>query len=309
MVKYVYLFILLGLAGSCSGQPLRSSSEKALPVPSFDMPAVPDTLTGPEQEEEYLAIHYWDRFDFTDTAYLYHPAATERIVADYLRLLQCVSPQTAVASLRVMMKQAETEKRMFAYFAELYEKYLYEPASPFNNEEWLIPVLEVVTHSSVPDETDKIRPAYLLEQIRKNRPGTPATDFAFTGADGKTGTLYHTDAGYILLFFYHPDCHTCQETAQEMAASTFLQEKIATGQIKVLAVYPENDPEVWQNHRQAFPASWTNAYDGSGRLQEEELYDFRVFPTLYLLDKTKKVLLKEADFQQIINYLHSKQLK
>lgn len=308
-MKCFYLLILLGIASSCNSQSPKSSSKQAWPVPSFEMPAVPDTLRGREQEEEYLATHYWDRFDFTDTAYLHNSEAVERIVADYLHLLQCVSSQTAVSSLRGMMEKAVAEKRMLVCFAELYEKYLYEPASPFANEAWLIPVLEVVTHSSVPDETDKIRPTYLLEQIRKNRPGTPAADFTFTGADQQTGTLYDTDAGYLLLFFYNPDCHTCRAATEEMAASTFLQEKIDAGEVKVLAVYPENDPEIWQNHRQVFPSTWMNVYDGNGRLQEEELYDFKVFPTLYLLDKTKKVLLKDADFQQAIDFLHSKQLK
>lgn len=307
-MKCFYLLFLLCIASSCDGQRSTVFAKKATDAPVFERPAVPDSLIAPAQAEEYLAAHYWDLFDFTDTACIRHSEATERMVADYLRLLQCVSSPAAVASLRGMMERAQAEKRVFAYFAGLYEKFLYEPASPFGNEEWLIAVLEVVTHSPVPEETDKIRPSYVLEQLRKNRPGTPAADFVFAGADGQSGTLYGIDAKYLLLFFYNPDCHTCRQTTEEMAASTFLQEEIATGQVAVLAVYPEDDAEVWRNHRPALPVSWINGYDGSGRLQEEELYAFRVFPTLYLLDQTKKVLLKEADFQQIIDFLHSKKL-
>lgn len=306
MVKFFYFLILLWIASSCNGQRSTALAENVKAAFAFERPTIPDSLTTPEQQEEYLAVHYWDHFDFTDTASIRHSEVTERIVADYLHLLQCIPCRKAVASLHGMMEKAQAEKRVFAYFTEVYERFLYEPASPFANDEWLIAVLEVVTCSSVPDEADKIRPAYLLEQLRKNRPGTPAVDFAFTGNDGQSGTLYGIDSEYLVLFFYNPDCHTCQETTTEMAASIFLQEKIAAGQVKVLAVYPEDDAEVWRNHRQAIPVSWINAYDGGGRLQEEELYAFRLFPTLYLLDKTKNVLLKEVDFQQIINFLQVK---
>lgn len=306
IVKYFYLLVLFFIAGPCNGQLSEASAEKMLSVPVFKTPAVADTLAGPQQAESYVALHYWDHFDFTDTGYIHFPEASEQIVVDYLHILQGVPSSTAVVSLRNMMEKAAVEKRMFAYFAGLYEKYLYEPSSPFCNEEWLLPVLEVVTHSSVPDEVDKIRPAYLLEQIRKNRTGEPATDFAYTLADGQTGTLYGVDSDCLLLFFYQPDCHTCQETMEEMAASEVLREKIAEGQLTVLAVYPEADREVWRNHLQDIPPSWMNAYDESGRLQEEELYDFKVFPTLYLLDKAKEVILKAPDLQQTLDFLHQK---
>lgn len=38
-------------------------------------------------------------------------------------------------------------------------------------------------------------------------------------------------------------------------------------------------------------------------LKNDEIYDLKAIPTLYLLNKEKKVLLKDATFQQIENYL------
>lgn len=304
-MKYFYLFILSCVISSCYGQQRNGFSDRPVAAPSFEMVSVPDTLLRPEERADYLAMHYWDSFNFSDTSYLRFPEVTEQAFADYLDVLRLVSFPTVSSSLKRMVKQAATNQQMLLYFTELYEKYLSEPASPFRNEEWLIPVLEVVTRSSVLEEADKIRPAYLLEQLLKNRVGEQATDFTYTSIDGQHGSLYHTEAPRLVLFFYDPDCHTCQETVEDMAASAFLREQIEAGKLKVLAVYPGEEAEVWQSYREKIPVSWINACDRSGKLINDELYDFKLFPVLYLLDREKKVLLKDATFEQMESFLQS----
>ena len=41
----------------------------------------------------------------------------------------------------------------------------------------------------------------------------------------------------------------------------------------------------------------------SGSLKNDEIYDLKAIPTLYLLDKDKKVVLKDVTFNQVENYL------
>jgi len=38
-------------------------------------------------------------------------------------------------------------------------------------------------------------------------------------------------------------------------------------------------------------------------LKNDEIYDLKAIPTLYLLDKDKKVVLKDVTFNQVENYL------
>ena len=65
------------------------------------------------------------------------------------------------------------------YFVGLFEKYLYDPNSPMRNEELYIPALEAMIASERLGEADKVRARYRLELARRNRPGTPATDFRY----------------------------------------------------------------------------------------------------------------------------------
>ena len=51
------------------------------------------------------------------------------------------------------------------------------------------------------------------------------------------------------------------------------------------------------------PKEWINGYDKKLVIKEKNLYDLKAIPTLYLLDKDKKVLLKDATVAQIDQYL------
>jgi hypothetical protein len=165
----------------------------------------------------YLAKHYWDNFDFADTAYIHMPQITEQALVDYIDVLYLVSDSVSSVAIKEMLKKAEVDSSMFVYFTDLYEKYLYDPNSPMRNDELYIPVLEAMLTSSI--VTEKIRPAHLLELAQKNRVGEKASDFIYTLANGKNGTLYTIRSDYTLLFFYNPGCHTCKEILEQLTSS------------------------------------------------------------------------------------------
>jgi hypothetical protein len=53
-----------------------------------------------------------------------------------------------------------------------------------------------------------------------------------------------------------------------------------------------------------YPASWINGYD-KNRHVKDNLYDFVAIPTLFLLDKDKRVLLKDVNLIMVERYLRS----
>ena len=171
------------------------------------------------------------------------------------------------------------------------------------DESLYIPVLESILAAPVFDEVNKIRPAHLLELALKNRVGEPATDFTYTLADGKTGTLYNVKADYLLLFFYNPDCHACKEITGQLLSSPLISGLQTNKKLKILAVYPDEDLEAWRKHIPDVPAEWINSYDNTVSLKNDEIYDLKAIPTLYLLDKNKKVILKDVTLNQLMEFL------
>ena len=144
---------------------------------------------------------------------------------------------------------------------------------------------------------------YQRKLAEKNRIGQPAADFIYTLASGKQGRMSDLKAEYTLIFFYDPDCETCSEIKQIMRQSPRLKEMVAAGHVKVLTIYPDGDLALWRERLSELDESWVNAYDKDQVLTLEQRYDLSSIPSFYLLDKDKKVLLKDADWRQVMHFL------
>nr|WP_297907953.1 DUF5106 domain-containing protein [uncultured Parabacteroides sp.] len=302
-MRYLYVLLLTLTVNICCGQSTLKTGESEITPPTFEMISIPTSITDPKERAEYLVKHYWDKFDFKDTTYIHEPQVTEQALSNYIDLMNYVSSETMSSSIKAMMKKAEQDKTMFQYFSDMMEKYLYDPDSPLRNEEMYIAVLEYLTESSSLSDVEKIRPTLLLKLVLKNRIGTPAADFTYTLANGQSRNLYSIKADYLLLFFYNPDCHACQETTRQMESSFLINDLLENNKLTILAIYPDEDLDAWKEHIPAIPQSWINSYDKNVSLKNDEIYDLNTVPTLYLLNKEKIVLLKDATIQHIEKYL------
>ncbi|MDD2438353.1 MAG: DUF5106 domain-containing protein, partial [Massilibacteroides sp.] len=227
----------------------------------------------------------------------------EQAFVNYIDILPHTNPEIAIHSIRKTMENAAAEKKMLNYFFSLYEKYLYDANSPMRNEEFFIPVLEAMAASPALNDTEKIRPQNLLSLAQKNRVGKLANDFSFTLKNGQKKKLYDIHAEYTLLYFYNPGCHACEENSSKIKASVRMGALLKSGKLKIVAVYPDEDLSEWEKHLEDIPSSWINGYDQDVYLKNEEVYDLKAIPTLYLLDKNKQVIFKDTYFEQIEAFL------
>lgn len=307
MKKYIYLLGTALLCTAC-GHAQASKEEKMVKkdtITRFVYPTIPEILESNEERAAYLAKHYWEQTNFADTNYVHHPEVTEQAWVDFIDLLDYVPPQTADEAIRNALERSEASRKCFLYLTELADKYLYDPNSPMRNEERYICVLDRMLASSLLSNDEKIRPQARRELAQRNRLGTSATDFTYTLASGRTGRLYDIRAAYTLLFINNPGCHACTETIQALKSAPSINRLQQEGKLKVLALYPDEELDEWQKHRDEFPSEWINGYDKKLVIKEKNLYDLKAIPTLYLLDAQKRVLLKDATAEEIENYLRT----
>lgn len=285
----------LFLAVSCGGRRSRpASTETTAAAPRVFLPALPPSALPPEQRAEYLRWHYWDRFDFSDTTFL-SEADTAQLVEAYARYIVLLSTQPADgAPMDSLMRRASASRRMLDYFAWLGSEVLHDPNSPLRNDELYIPVLRAVLASPWYDEYERIGPAYELETALQNRVGQRANDFSYTLASGRTGTLYGVEAEYVLVFINNPDCPMCGDLREAIVSSPMLSEMIERGRLKVVSIYPDEDLAAWRAHREQIPAAWIDGYDAGCVIRSTNSYDLKAIPALYLLDRDKRVLVKDA---------------
>ncbi|MGM9760698.1 MAG: DUF5106 domain-containing protein [Parabacteroides sp.] len=287
------LFFSLWMAGSMA--------QKA--DPPFPMVSIPSELRDPADRASYLAAHYWDRFDFADTTVLDATSSTEQALCNFIDLMRLVSPQEAEAAFEELIRRSAVNRTTFDYFLRQCEDYLYGADSPVRNENWLIPVLRTALSLPLWNEYERIRPASLLALLERNRVGEQAEDFSYTLAEGQEGRLYQLQADYLLLYFLDPTCDHCQALTRQLRGDAMIRTLLQEGRLKLLALYPGEEPEVWKKHLSEWPESWIRAYDASQQIVGEELYDLQSYPVLYLLDREKRVLLKEATYEQVVTRL------
>lgn len=271
---FITTLTLLCTLTACGGQ--QQTKAKAV-AQKFTVPTPPAMLTTPEQQAEFIATHYWDNFNFADTTLIGNAEVTEQAFADFIYILPHLADTLVEKGVAEMMNKAGVNNAMYNHFAELAEKYLYDPNSPMRKEQIYIAVLRNIVANPSLDDIDKVRPRYQLELALKNRVGNKAIDFTYTTPNGGKAKLYSATGDPLLLFFFRHDCPSCKEV-KEYVAKKGIDKKVT-----ILYVDPDKDTQL------------------------DTIYDLRASPTLYLLDRDKRVLLKDAPIEMIEQYLTDKQ--
>ena len=93
MKNYILIFIWVCFwCVSCSGQQKNTVQIEKQKERTFTLPEVPVMLNTPELRASYVMEHYWDNFDFADTAYIHLPDITEQAIVNFMDLMNFFIP-------------------------------------------------------------------------------------------------------------------------------------------------------------------------------------------------------------------------
>ncbi len=277
----------------------------------FPLPPIPVMITTPEDIMLYLSKHFWDLYDFSDTTLIAQPDITEQGFVDYIQLLNQLPFTNAEQSINTMLNKAKPHPTMYRHFATLYEKYFYDPNSPFRNEQLYAPAVKHFAElGPLPKELQETF-SFQQEMLLKNKVGTTATNFAYTLANGSKKMMHDLQSNYLILFFTNPHCPSCKTTTNQLANSEVLQNIFSRNTpnkklLTILSIYPDGNVDEWRKALPMLPQQhWVNAYDDGEVIFNKLLYDIKAIPTLYLLDKDKKVILKDVSMREMEAYFQT----
>ena len=98
------------------------------------------------------------------------------------------------------------------------------------------------------------------------------------------------------------DCIPCEKTLEELSK----MDDAVMPSNKVVTIYKQADQAVWKGVLMSKTKSnWVNLMNSNNGLNELRDYNVQSYPTLYLLDKEKRIVLKRVSASQIIEYLSS----
>lgn len=271
---------------------------------SFPYPAIPDTLRSVEQRAGYLSEHYWDNYNFADTLLLKSKEVTEQGFVNFIDILNRFNLDNAskgVAHKDIAQKGITrkdiiqqgiaqkdiTQKGIACFtrkafsnaaakerFKNLIEHYFEDQQSPVRNDRVYLMFLKEMKNSPCFDETEKERIAFKIKTTNKNLPGDIAINFKFKDKNGKEHQLSDYKDQKVILYFYDPDCENCHEV------SAWLKQQTIPADIKVLKMVADNHISY--------------------------IYSLKNMPTIFLLDKENKVILKDCTAQELIENISTK---
>ena len=286
---------------------------------SFPYPAIPDTLRSVEQRAGYLSEHYWDNYNFADTLLLKSKEVTEQGFVNFIDILNRFNLDNAskgvahkdiaqkgiirkditqkdIAQKDIVRKditQKDITQKGIAQkgiacftrkafsnaaakerFENLIEHYFEDQLSPVRNDRVYLMFLEEMKNSPCFDETEKERIAFKIKTTNKNLPGDIAINFKFKDESGKEHQLSDYKDQKVILYFYDPDCENCHEV------SAWLKQQTIPADIKVLKMIADNHISY--------------------------IYSLKNMPTIFLLDKENKVILKDCTAQELIENISTK---
>ena len=235
----------------------------------------------------------WEGFAFENKQAVESRGAEERF-ARFLLGMAHQTPTQQAEQIGALLAKAE-QNNATARFLTLAEKYLYDPNSPYRNDEQYLLFLQYVASHQLADYTTNPRYQKHYAMVQKNRVGHKATDFPYTTQAGEEGHLYGVQSQYILLFFHDPNCEECQYVKQQLESQ---YAHFAQKGVQVVAVYIDDEIEAWQKAQ--YPSAWLSVY--APEIDQQDLYNIKALPTLYLLDTQKRVLLKDVRLEEVINH-------
>ena len=310
---HILLLSALALLSACRGRSVALVAQQPLrPFPRVEIPAV---YTDQEDRQAYMLDHFWDAFfagsGRSDEEAILGVAQdeVEKQVATYIQLLEMIPLPQAQQQMRRFFSQvekrhaADTASHVFLLMEQIVVRYLYDPNSPVRDEDLYLPYVEGLAAS--PYTREAVRPGYAYEaaMCALAPTGSVAPDFRFTDARGRNHHLHEVRAGATLLFFSNPGCPACLEIINTLKAVPGIDEMIRRGDFAVVNVYIDEDLDAWRDYEPSYPRNWLCGYDPDGLVRSDRIYNIRAIPSLYLLDRDKRILLKDAPPERVISWI------
>lgn len=139
--------------------------------------------------------------------------------------------------------------------------------------------------------------------IKNNRVGSTAKNIKAITIDGQELNTNDVEANYTILYFYSPSCGHC---SSETPIVHDLMDKYKDDNIKIIAfnTTPDNK-SAWEGFiEQNKMQDWINVSDPNNKSAYWLNYDVRGVPSIYVLDKDKKIVIKNinsSDLEYILD--------
>jgi len=247
----------------------------------------------------YIKKHFFDNIDLNDPRLWRTNYLNETIDAYTTQWVEQSFDSIAAAASRLVAKTKDNE----FCFKEMLSKFVNKSiASNVMGDEnvWAKLFEEYIVDGNVAwiDSTQMAELRSMYERIKMNRIGMTAQNMELQTIDGGTINTNELDADYILLYFYDPGCGHCK--TETPLIHNDIYKKYKSKGFEVVAINISSNKQEWESFVNDLKITdWINAADMDYKSKYWMNYDVSGVPSVYILDKNKRIIAKKIDEKNI----------
>jgi thiol-disulfide isomerase/thioredoxin len=275
-----------------------------------EIPAAPKLANGKTDSMwvfNYYKAHYWDAFDFSDPRVINTPFLEPKMER-YFKNLVVQVPDSIIKDADLIIKKVSVNKDVKAWTVYYITNQYENPKTVGTEAVWVYMANKYYLSGEMGvDEDVKKRIAEKVATMKDLLVNKTFPALTLTDPTGKKVSVQTVDANYTVLFFFAPTCGHCKEASPVLKA--FYDKNKAKG-IKVMAISTEHNIEEWKTFVKTYHLEeLINGFDALKQIDFNRKFDVVTTPTIYILDKNKKIIARKMPVEQIEDFLNYYQNK
>lgn len=255
----------------------------------------------------YYKSHYWDGVSFTDDRLVRTPIFEPKLERYFTDLV----PHDADSinkEVDWMLLYSRTNKELFKFLLVHFVQKYVNPEYMGEDAVFVHLFEKFINTGEAEFFTEKYR-KFINDRaysMMANLIGQSAANLQMVDTSDKPMALYNVDAKFIVICFWDPTCSHCKEEVPKL--DSIYEAKWKSEGVKMYGVMVDGGRANWvkfiQDHNLK---DWIHVYETkaqhdadetAGKASYKQLYDVYQTPTLFLLDKDKRIIAKKLSYQQ-----------
>lgn len=261
----------------------------------FEYPMAPDSLATLQEKTSYILLRFWDKADMKKL--LNDTVAFNEAFADYVSFIPYASADSVKKSIINLTSRYKNDAKSTLKIVKAAEKNMFSPDAPFWADEQYMLFTKAALSNKKVSAKDK---AYYLNHVKMlnaSQVGSTVAPISYTTRHGASHQLYDQPGEFILLYIHGPGCDDCAMTTMRLETDFAFNALTKNGTFKIIDIYTGTPDEDWKKSVDSYPYEWE-----AGTSNDIGQYiDIRNLPEMYLLDKDRKILLRDMNVNQALS--------
>lgn len=271
-------------------------------VNAFDRPEVPDTV---QDKPVYYRRHYWDSFWQSGESFgrvKYSPQLFNWMNYFFFGLMYYADSDTICAEIDRMAARIAGDTAMLRYVFDFIEpRYFRSTRNVGWDAVWCHLASEYYLKGRCPWATEGTlhNMRYNYNRIRQSLIGAHGQELLMmdtTQIDAPEHwySSHQFAEPYVILWFWDPDCHHCQEQSEQL--KQLYDNMVAAGKkrFEVYAIGYEADVDKWRRYVREHDFRWVNVGGTNVNIDYQEAYNVHGAPTMIILNERRDIIMNKV---------------